>query len=142
MCFPHFDSPSVFASILDDKKGGHFKIGPATQGITHKQFYWPETNILITRFLSTDGVGEITDYMPVGALAKDHGHHQVVRRALQVVSRVGGRKGHNAREFFHLHSFASDSRGNFFIGEVNDGHRYYRWRFTGMGASQNTTLPD
>ena len=44
LCFPHFDSPSVFASILDDKKGGHFKIGPATQGITHKQFYWPETN--------------------------------------------------------------------------------------------------
>ena len=80
LCFPHFDSPSVFASILDDKKGGHFKIAPAAQGITHKQFYWPETNILITRFLSPGGVGEITDYMPVGALAKDHGHHQVVRR--------------------------------------------------------------
>ena len=68
--------------------------------------------------------------------------HILDRETLEVVSRVGGRKGHNAREFFHLHSFASDSSGNFFIGEVNDGHRYYRWRFTGMGAPQNTTLPD
>ncbi|MDA1186079.1 MAG: hypothetical protein O2930_15750 [Acidobacteria bacterium] len=68
--------------------------------------------------------------------------HILDRATLDVVSRVGGRKGHNAREFFHLHSFASDSRGNFLIGEVNDGHRYYRWRFTGMGEPQNTTLPD
>ena len=61
--------------------------------------------------------------------------HVLDRETLEVVSRVGGRKGHNAREFFHLHSFASDSMGNFFVGEVNEGHRYYRWRFTGMGAA-------
>ena len=79
-CFPQFDSPSVFAAILDDKKGGHFKISTAREGVTHKQFYWPETNVLVTRFLSPEGVGEIIDYMPVGALAKDHGHHQVIRR--------------------------------------------------------------
>ncbi len=79
-CFPHFDSPSVFAAILDEKKGGHFKIASATGGITHKQFYWPDTNVLITRFLAPEGVGEITDYMPVGTLAKNHGHHQLVRR--------------------------------------------------------------
>ncbi|MFQ5683056.1 MAG: glycoside hydrolase family 15 protein [Candidatus Binatia bacterium] len=80
LCFPHFDSPSVFAAILDDKKGGRFKIAPAPEEITYKQFYWPGTNVLITRFLSPDGIGEITDYMPVGSLAKDHGHHEVVRR--------------------------------------------------------------
>jgi len=68
--------------------------------------------------------------------------HILDRSTLDVVSRVGGRKGHNAREFFHLHSFASDSTGHLFIGEVNEGHRYYRWRFTGMGAPQNTGLPD
>jgi hypothetical protein len=45
----------------------------------HKQFYWPGTNVLITRFLSTDGVGEITDYMPVGARAKRDGY-SLVRR--------------------------------------------------------------
>ncbi len=80
LCCPTFDSPSVFAAILDDKKGGHFKIAPTAQGITHKQFYWPDTNVLITRFLSPDGVGEITDYMPIAQTAKGTGQHQVVRR--------------------------------------------------------------
>ena len=70
-CFPRFDSPSIFASILDDEKGGHFKISPIKGNVTHKQLYWPDTNVLITRFLSSDGVGEVTDYMPVG-IEKQH----------------------------------------------------------------------
>ena len=67
LCYPHFDSPSVFAALLDDKKGGFFRIGPA-EGIDarQKQFYWPDTNVLVTRFLTNDGVAEITDFMPVG----------------------------------------------------------------------------
>lgn len=69
LCFPHFDSPSVFGAILDENKGGHFKIAPVGSGINHKQLYWPETNVLVTRFLSPDGVGEVTDFMPVGAPA-------------------------------------------------------------------------
>jgi GH15 family glucan-1,4-alpha-glucosidase len=84
LCFPHFDSPSVFAAILDDAKGGRFSLAPAVEGIRHKQFYWPETNILITRFLSPDGVGEITDYMPVGVPTREHGRHQVVRSVTAV----------------------------------------------------------
>src|SRR5918998_932298 len=80
LCFPHFDSPSVFAAILDDKKGGHFKISPAPKGVTCRQMYWPDTNVLVTRFLSPDGVGEVMDYMPVGAPASGHGHHQLIRR--------------------------------------------------------------
>jgi GH15 family glucan-1,4-alpha-glucosidase len=79
-CFPFFDSPSVFAAILDDKKGGRLKIAPAADGVTYKQSYWPETNVLITRFLSSDGVAEIIDYMPVGTEAKKFGFHQLVRR--------------------------------------------------------------
>jgi GH15 family glucan-1,4-alpha-glucosidase len=80
LCFPHFDSPSIFAAILDDKKGGRFKISPAFDGFTSKQLYWPDTNVLITRFFSPDGVGEITDYMPTGVLEDGHGHHQLIRR--------------------------------------------------------------
>ncbi|MFQ5572040.1 MAG: glycoside hydrolase family 15 protein [Rhodothermales bacterium] len=80
LCFPNFDSPSVFAAILDDKKGGHFKIAPTADGLMHKQFYWPETNVLITRFLSPDGVGDITDYMPIGGTPKGIGQHQLIRR--------------------------------------------------------------
>lgn len=79
-CFPNHDSESVFAALLDSQKGGHFKISPITDEVTHKQFYWPETNVLITRFLTPDGVGEIADFMPVGMAAKEPGHHWLVRR--------------------------------------------------------------
>ena len=82
LCLPHFDSPSSFAAILDDKKGGRFQITP-THSATAKQLYWPGTNVLITRFLSPDGVGEVTDYMPVGA-AQESDHHQIVRRVTVV----------------------------------------------------------
>jgi GH15 family glucan-1,4-alpha-glucosidase len=78
-CFPRFDSPSVFAAILDRAKGGHFKIAPLARGITRKQFYWPDTNVLVTRFLSPDGVGQITDFMPVGVAADAPGYHWLVR---------------------------------------------------------------
>ena len=79
-CFPRFDSPSVFAAILDDKKGGYFKIAPVTDVTSYKQLYWPETNVLITRFLSPDGVAEITDYMPIGRDMMAPGSRQIVRR--------------------------------------------------------------
>ena len=65
-CYPHFDSPSVFASILDAEKGGCFRIYPQIHELTTKQIYWADTNILVTRFLAEEGVGEIVDYMPIG----------------------------------------------------------------------------
>ena len=80
LCFPHFDSPSVFAAILDDEKGGRFKIAPASEGAARNQLYWPDTNVLITRFFTPDGVGEVIDYMPVGVPDNGHGYHQLVRR--------------------------------------------------------------
>ena len=79
LCLPHFDSPSVFAAILDDQKGGRFRIAPAGDDFRHKQFYWPDTNVLITRFLHADGVGEVEDYMPVGG-AGGTAADQLVRR--------------------------------------------------------------
>src|SRR5262245_17773646 len=56
LCFPHFDSPSVFAAILDCRKGGRFQIIPNCKQLRHKQFYWPDTAILISRFLHADGI--------------------------------------------------------------------------------------
>jgi GH15 family glucan-1,4-alpha-glucosidase len=88
LCFPAFDSPSVFGAILDDKKGGRFQISPRPDNVTYKQFYWPDTNVLITRFLSPDGVGEIADFMPVDKPDRWHGKHQLIRR----VSVVRGRQ--------------------------------------------------
>src|SRR5919108_185898 len=80
-CFPRFDSPSIFGAILDCAKGGRFKIAPLADGIIHKQFYWPDSNVLVTRFLSPDGVGQITDFMPVGVSEEGPGHHWLIRRA-------------------------------------------------------------
>ena len=80
LCFPHFDSPSVFAAILDDEKGGRFKVSPTSEGFTTKQLYWPDTNVLVTRFFSPAGVGEVIDYMPVDNPEDGHGRHQLIRR--------------------------------------------------------------
>ncbi len=79
LCLPHINSPSVFAAMLDDQKGGSWRIAPTTT-YTTKQFYWPETNILITRFFASDGVAELTDFMPIGASTTTEDRHDVVRR--------------------------------------------------------------
>ena len=64
-CPPAFDSPSVFGAILDSERAGYYRISAIHDGAT-KQLYLPDTNVLITRFLSPDGVGELQDFMPVG----------------------------------------------------------------------------
>ena len=63
-CCPRFDSPSVFASLLDSEKGGHFSITPAVEDYTTKQLYLPDTAVLVTRFMTKGGVGELLDFMP------------------------------------------------------------------------------
>jgi hypothetical protein len=65
LCYPDFDSPTVFAALLDDLKGGRFEIRPALSNMRVRQLYLPETNILITRFLADEGVAELMDYMPI-----------------------------------------------------------------------------
>jgi GH15 family glucan-1,4-alpha-glucosidase len=73
MCFPRFDSPSVFCKLLDARKGGFFSITPQMNDAVTKQLYLPDTNVLVTRFFSEEGIAEIIDYMPVeenGALVR------------------------------------------------------------------------
>ncbi|RFU49783.1 glycoside hydrolase family 15 protein [Paraburkholderia sp. DHOC27] len=65
MCFPRVDSPTVFAGLLDAERGGAFAIRPASDEFNVKQMYIPETNILLTRFMTPDGVCELLDLMPV-----------------------------------------------------------------------------
>ena len=84
LCFPSFDSPSIFAAILDDNKGGRFRIQPTCE-CTHKQLYFPETNILITRFLSSDGVAEIVDFMLPSGLVDDHKKRQRLFRLVRAI---------------------------------------------------------
>jgi GH15 family glucan-1,4-alpha-glucosidase len=66
LCYPNFDSPSVFAALLDDEMGGCFQIQPQLKNKRVRQLYLPDTNILLTRFLADEGVAELTDYMPIG----------------------------------------------------------------------------
>ena len=77
-CCPRFDSPSVFASLLDADKGGYFRIAPDHDGCVTRQLYFPDTAILITRFMTPDGVGEVTDFMPIAG-DRPTDRHRLVR---------------------------------------------------------------
>src|SRR4029453_14687498 len=77
LCLPYFDSPSVFAALVDSERGGRFQLPPVLGSPTRKQLYLPDTNVLLTRFLDAAGVAEVSDFMPV----EDTGQaHTVVRR--------------------------------------------------------------
>ncbi|HXT00291.1 MAG TPA: glycoside hydrolase family 15 protein [Elusimicrobiota bacterium] len=81
MCFPHFDSPTIFADLLDPGKGGFFRICPTAGDFKRRQRYYPNTNILLTRFLSPEGVMELSDHMPIQHL----GHRHALVRRLKAV---------------------------------------------------------
>ncbi|GHH93422.1 glycoside hydrolase family 15 protein [Streptomyces capillispiralis] len=82
-CCPSFDAPSVFAAILDAERGGCFELAAAVRART-KQFYFPDTNVLITRFYTEDGVGEVQDFMPVADGPAEEDRHRLIRRVLCV----------------------------------------------------------
>jgi GH15 family glucan-1,4-alpha-glucosidase len=84
-CCPRFDAPSVFGAILDKDEGGFYELQPAGEDWTSKQLYFPDTNVLITRFFTPAGVGEVQDFMPIETqtAVEDH-RHRLIRR-VQVV---------------------------------------------------------
>ncbi|MYU11983.1 glycoside hydrolase family 15 protein [Streptomyces sp. SID8361] len=82
-CPVRFDAPSVFASILDTDRGGSFRLTPDVPART-KQFYFPDTNILITRFFADDGVAEVQDFMPIVDDSREADRHRLIRRVLCV----------------------------------------------------------
>ena len=107
-CMPRFDSPSVFAALLDSKSGGRFQIAPAGHAFG-RQEYLPDTNILQTSFTTTTGTLTVTDFMPVrlSALSEDAPHevHRVVRcesgedrRQLRVRAETGLRSGRDGTQ--------------------------------------------
>ncbi|MCP2168553.1 glycoside hydrolase family 15 protein [Goodfellowiella coeruleoviolacea] len=95
-CCPSFDAPSVFGSILDADRGGCFELAAAVPART-TQFYFPDTNVLITRFFTDDGVGEVQDFMPVTGEPTETDRHRLIRRvfcvrgSLPFVARVAPR---------------------------------------------------
>ncbi len=85
MCFPEFDSPSLFARMLDYQRGGFFSLAPVLADARQKQLYLPDTNVLLSRFLSSQGVAEVSDFMPVEAMGEGH---KLIRRAKTVRGRM------------------------------------------------------
>jgi GH15 family glucan-1,4-alpha-glucosidase len=130
MCLPHFDSPSIFASILDEQKGGHFKIAPVAEKSTRRQMYFPETNVLITRFLLGDGVVEVIDYMPVGVKLGEPGFRQLVRRVEAIRGSVPVRM-----ECFPAFNYARDTH------KVELNERGATFRSDSLDIELNTTVP-
>jgi GH15 family glucan-1,4-alpha-glucosidase len=119
-CCPAFDSPSVFASILDKKKGGHYRISPLEDDWSSKQLYFPDTNVLITRFFTPSGVAELQGFMPIARTGKERHRHQLIRRVLAVRGTVRfrvelqprfnyARDSHETREHEHGVVFESDT---------------------------------
>ncbi|WP_051450840.1 glycoside hydrolase family 15 protein [Actinospica robiniae] len=82
-CCPRFDAPSVFGSILDADRGGSFELRVDRPART-RQFYFPDTNVLITRFFAPDGVGEVQDFMPIVDESQEAGRHRLIRRVFCV----------------------------------------------------------
>ncbi|MEU9499430.1 glycoside hydrolase family 15 protein [Streptomyces sp. NPDC048196] len=80
-CSPRFDSPSVFGALLDKEKGGHCTVRPAHRTHSTKQLYLPDTAILVTRFMTEAGAGEVLDFMPVTGttVTADHRLVRMVR---------------------------------------------------------------
>ncbi|GAB2596898.1 glycoside hydrolase family 15 protein [Streptomyces capparidis] len=102
-CCPSFDAPSVFASILDAERGGSFELAAADPRARTKQFYFPDTNVLLTRFFTEEGAGEVQDFMPVTDDTGEADRHRLIRRVVCVRgtvrfrARVAPRFGYGAR---------------------------------------------
>jgi len=78
-CAPRFDSPSIFGALLDHARGGHFRVRPTVEAFTSKQLYFPDTAVLVTRFMTEAGVGEVVDFMPVTGGTVASPRHRLVR---------------------------------------------------------------
>ncbi|WP_030766377.1 glycoside hydrolase family 15 protein [Streptomyces sp. NRRL F-2664] len=117
-CCPRFDSPSVFGALLDREKGGHFSVAPLNTTYTTKQLYLPDTAVLVTRFMTESGAGEVIDFMPpTGKTATDR--HRIVRMLrcvrgsmtfeVEIAPRFDyGRASHTLHTTEHGAVFASD----------------------------------
>ncbi len=127
MCYPEFDSPSIFAALLDKTKGGFFRITPQMANVKYKQIYLPDTNVLLTRFLSPEGVCEITDFMPVQGFFSEN----------YLIRRVKSIRGNNP---LHMHCAP---RFNYARGSHHAEHRGNEILFRGEGNALQlrSTIP-
>jgi len=153
-CCPRFDSPSVFASLLDAERGGFYRIAPDRDDYVSRQLYLPDSAILVTRFMTPDGVGEVHDFMPPVEGAAT-GRHQLVRniRVVRGVMRFAielqprfdyGRQPHRLDLSDHGVVFASDDLELTVHGIASEGSSLREsgitWERVGDGLRWTRTL--
>jgi GH15 family glucan-1,4-alpha-glucosidase len=122
-CPLRFDGPTLFASLLDADRGGYCTLSPEVRSYKHKQLYWPDTNILMTRYLAPEGVVEIIDFMPLGG---DMAQSTIIRRVTVTRGEVAIRFG--CKPAFN---YASDSIRSI---DVNKGKGGAVFRSKGSGV--------
>jgi GH15 family glucan-1,4-alpha-glucosidase len=128
---PRVDSPSIFAALLDHDRGGHFRVTPDAQDVTHRQLYYPDTAVLVTRFMSPEGVGELIDWMPPDTSATPTDRHTVIRGIRVVRGTV---------------TFSLECKPRFDYGRAShelrlDDDRYAAFRAPGIALHLRTTFP-
>src|SRR5262245_4127289 len=128
LCLPHFDSPTVFAALVDAERGGRFQIAPLLAGAARRQLYLPDTNVLLTRFLDPDGVAELSDFCPV----EDAGPaHNLVRRAKTIRGEVRFQMRCDPRFDYGRATHTTEHRSDtevLFTGQAGDGDLALRLR--------------
>ncbi|MGY1618220.1 glycoside hydrolase family 15 protein [Geodermatophilus sp. SYSU D00691] len=160
-CCPRFDSPSVFGALLDDERGGRFRIRPADTSYTSKQMYLPDTAVVVTRYFTPEGMGQVVDFMPpAGGTATDR--HRIVRLLDCVRGRITfdvelaprfdyGRRRHTVDVTEHGAVFEADGQRLTFhvvrepddprvaTGQLTDGDAHLRVELT-AGQSRGVVL--
>ena len=111
-CAPRFDSPSVFGAILDEDRGGSWRLTPTTEVTRTQQFYYPDTAVLITRFLTPAGVAEVHDFMPVAGPDEPDHRQRVVRRVSGVRGTLRLRMCLDARPEYGRQSCTAEPSGD------------------------------
>ncbi len=111
-CTPRFDSPSVFGAILDGDRGGSWRLAPAGGVTRTHQFYFPDTAVLITRFLTPNGVAEVHDFMPVMVNADDNYRQRLVRRVSGVRGKIDLQMRLDARPAYARQSCSAKPLGD------------------------------
>lgn len=119
LCSPRFDSPSIFARLLDHEKGGYFSIEPQMKDMNYKQLYLPETAVLITRFFSEEGIVEITDYMPVHVDATK-GCNSIVRKVKSIRGDVRCSMNLQPRFDYGRKAHTVEQESNFLLFKVDE----------------------
>ena len=129
-CAPRFDSPSVFGSLIDAERGGYCSVRPDTDDYVTRQLYLPNTAILMTRFMTEAGVGELIDFMPIAGDEATDRHRlvrmlRVVRGTMSFTAEIQPRFAYGRASHRIV---PSEGNGAMFVSDDQIAHRASRRR--------------